>query len=98
MSLLGAWTKTPGRRWAGARVGAEPLKPREEGRRDNVALLNLLALDGIAHDPHDGLIGVHGDDLPPAQVLGAGLGAGEEQLVTDDQAGAGAGAASLPVV
>src|SRR5579875_2589865 len=98
MSLLGAWTKTPGRRGAAARVAVEPLEPRVDGRRDNVALLNLLALDGTSLDPHDRLVGVDGDDLRPPQVLGAGLGAVDEQLVAVDQTVIGADADLEPLV
>src|SRR5262245_46157043 len=100
MSLLGAWTKTPGRRGAAAapRVAVAALEPRDDGRRDNVTLLYLLALDGISQDPHDGLVGIHGDDLPLAQVLGAGRGAVEEQLVADDQSVVGADADLQPLV
>src|SRR5271167_2518322 len=55
MSLLGDWTNTPGRRPAAATVDDRPdgdaaLEPRLDGRRDNVALLYLLALVSIADD------------------------------------------------
>src|SRR5579883_2124417 len=100
MSLLGAWTRTPpGRRWAAARPAVVvPLEPRVDGRRDNVALLNLLALDGTSQDPRHGLIGVHFDDLHPPEILGAGLGAVEEQLVPLDQPVVGADADLQPLV
>ena len=73
MSLLGAWTRTPGRRGAAARVVVEALEPRPDGRRDNVALLYLLALKGVANHPPHGLVGLDRDDLDFPQVFGAGF-------------------------
>src|SRR5437868_7941608 len=90
MSLLGDWTRTPGRRGAAARVVVDALEPRDDGRRDNVALLYLLALEGVADHARHGLVGIDRDDPDLTQVFGAGAGAVERQLVTHDQAVVGA--------
>jgi hypothetical protein len=68
MSLFGDWTNTPGRRPAAATVDDRPdgdaaaLEPRLDGRRDNVALLYLLALVSIADYLQDRLVRFNRDD------------------------------------
>src|SRR5947209_16312128 len=82
MSLLGVWTKTPGR---AAGRAPPPLAGRADRRRDNVPLLYLLALGRRADHPADGLVGIDGDDLDLAEEFGPGLHPVEEQLVAGDQ-------------
>ena len=82
ISLLGDWTRTPGRRGVTARVVAdEGLEPRPNRRRDNVALLYLLALEGLTDYACHRLVGlnVENDDLP--QILRAGFGVVNKQFV-----------------
>src|SRR5262245_22538071 len=99
MSLRGVWTKMPGRppaprpvevpRPPTDRLGplVEPfLASRPGRRRDNVALLYSLALEGVADHLGDGLVGVDGDDLNFSQVLGTWRGPEDVQLVPDDEA------------
>src|SRR3954447_8811757 len=81
MSLLGAWTRTPGRRPAAGRaaagraagVAAGALAPRFDRRRDNVPLLYLLALVGVSVYPAHGLVGIDGDDRDFADIFGPRL-------------------------
>src|SRR4051812_29823098 len=80
MSLLGVWTKTPGR--APARPAGALLRP--ERGRDIVALLNLLAVDGVADDGGDRLVGVDDGDLDLAEVFGHRLGPEEVELHADE--------------
>src|SRR3954470_13988384 len=88
MSLLGVWTKTPGR--PAARLPPPPPPPplaaRPDRGRDNVPLLYLLAVDGRADHAADGLVGIDGDDLDLAEELGPGTDPVEEQLVAGHQA------------
>src|SRR6185437_13960438 len=87
MSLLGVWTKTPGRP-----AGRLPLPPppplaaRPDRGRDNVTLLYLLALDGRTDHAAGRLVGIDGDDLDLAEELGTRLHPVEEQLMTGDEA------------
>src|SRR5271170_5062312 len=80
MSLLGDWTNTPGRRPAAATVDDRPdgdaaLEPRLDGRRDNVALLYLLALVSIADDLQDRLVRFNRDDPGCSDIFRARFGA-----------------------
>src|SRR4051794_34113059 len=91
MSLRGAWTKTPGRppaaRAPAARgIAAGGLAPRPNRGRDNVALLQLLAVDGSADHPAHRLVGIGGNDGDLPEILGARLGPEDVQLVTGKQA------------
>src|SRR3954454_1819329 len=86
-SLLGVWTKTPGRPAgrAAARPPPPPLAARPDRGRDNVSLLYLLALDGRADHTADGLVGIDGDDLDLAKELGPGLDPVKEELMAGDE-------------
>ena len=83
ISLLGAWTSTPGRRAgaAGRTAGVDALDPRLDRRRDNVALLYLLTLVGCPVDPPHRLVDVDIDDRDLAQVLGPGRRSHQVQLM-----------------
>ena len=86
MSLLGDWTKTPGRRPAEATVDDRPdgdaaLEPRLDGRRDNVTLLYLLALVSIADHLQDGLVRFNRDDPGCSDIFRAQAGAEDVQLM-----------------
>ena len=59
------------RRGGSRRMDAAALEPRLDGRRDNVALLNLLAHVGVADHLGHGLVGIDRDDRNLAQVFGA---------------------------
>jgi hypothetical protein len=85
MSLLGDWTKTPGRR-PDATVEDRPdgdaaLEPRLDGRRDNVALLYLLALVCVADYLQDRLVRLNRDDPGFSDVFRSWRGAQNEQFM-----------------
>src|SRR5262249_31226694 len=90
MSLLADGTSTPGRRGPAARVVVDGVEPRDDGRRDKVALLYLLTLVGVADHARHGLVGLDRDDPNPTQVFGAGGGVVEIQFMAHDQAIVGA--------
>ena len=62
------------------------LELRLDGRRDNVALLYLLALISVADHLGDGPVRLDRDDRGFADVLGTGSGPENEQLVAGDEA------------
>src|SRR3954470_14171503 len=84
MSLLGDWTKTPGRP-AGRAPPPPALAARPDRGRDKVPLLYLLALSGGSDHPADRLVGIDGDDLDLTEELGTGLHPVEIKLVAGDQ-------------
>src|ERR1700728_811566 len=87
MSLLGDWTKTPGRRpAAGAERPEAALELRLDGRRDNVALLYFLALVCVADHLGDGLVGISRDNRDFCNVLGTRLEAVDVQHMAHDEA------------
>src|SRR5947209_96482 len=83
MSLLGVWTKTPGR---AAGRPPPPLAGRADRGRDNVPLLYPLTLVGRANHATGSLVGIDADDLDLAEVFRPGFHPVEVELVAGHQA------------
>src|SRR5258708_16718859 len=101
MSLCGDWTKPrPPAAAVRPRVGlAGALAPRPDRGRDIVTLLNLLPLICLpADDFADSFIGRDRDDLDLADVIDLGLGAIDDQFLTNLQVVIGANRDLNPLV